>query len=123
MNALQMAQNAYASTGAPIRTERGNEGDIIARVTHDLKRSDPKKNFKEFVTALHQNRQMWILLAVDVASEENGLPQDLRAQIFYLYEFTMDRTSRILAGSATADSLIEVNTAILRGLRHQEGTS
>ena len=123
MNALQMAQTAYATTGAPIRTDRGNEGDIIARVTRDLKQSDPKTNFKDFVTALHQNRQMWILLAIDVANEENALPQDLKAQIFYLYEYTMDRTTRILAGNATADSLIEVNTAILRGLRQQEGTS
>ena len=118
-----MAQTAYATTGAPIRTDRGNEGDIIARVTRDLKQSDPKTNFKDFVTALHQNRQMWILLAIDVANEENALPQDLKAQIFYLYEYTMDRTTRILAGNATADSLIEVNTAILRGLRQQEGTS
>lgn len=116
MNALNLAQTAYSSLNAPARTERGTEYDAFVRVTVQLKNADQKGNYPNFIQVLHENRTLWTALAVDVAGDENKLPQQLRAQIFYLAEFTIVHTSRVIAGNADTDALIDVNTAIMRGL-------
>ncbi len=120
MNALDSARMAYTSAAAPIRNERGVEYDAFARVTHRLKSTNPRQNYPAFVQALHENRQLWTLLAIDVADAANKLPQELRAQIFYLAEFTTYQTTKVLSSGAGTDALIEINTAIMRGLRQQE---
>lgn len=119
MNALDLARTAYTSTVAPIRTERGLEYDAFARITHRLKTTASRKNYPGYVQALHENRQLWTLLAVDVADAANSLPRELRAQIFYLAEFTAYQTSKILSSGASVEPLIEINTAIMRGLGQQ----
>ena len=119
MNAFNMAQTAYASSRAPVRTDRGTEYDVFARVTRALKAARAKSDYPAFIAALHENRKLWTLLAVDVADADNGLPQQLRAQLFYLAEFTQEHTSRIIAGKADPTPLIEVNTDVMRGLRQQ----
>ncbi len=120
MNAISLAQNAYSQTAAPVRTDRGTEYDVFARITHRLKTISAKSDYTGFVAVLHENRQLWTLLAVDVADEKNALSQGLRAQIFYLAEFTIHHTSKVLAGSATVEALVDINTSIMRGL-HQNG--
>lgn len=116
-----MARTAY-NTNAAVRTDRGNEYDIFARVTAALRRAaaSAKENFAAFAKALDDNHRLWTRVASDVADDGNMLPKQLRAQIFYLAEFTMTQTSRILRGEASADVLIEINTMIMRGLRNQE---
>lgn len=123
MNAFDMAQTAYTSTAAPIRTARGTEYTVFAKITHQLRAAAAKKktSFPEFVKALDDNRKLWNILAGDVASSNNQLPKELRAQIFYLAEFTRKHTSEILKGNADEASLIEINTSIMRGLRHEGG--
>ncbi|RPE64637.1 flagellar protein FlaF [Pacificibacter maritimus] len=124
MNAFNMARTAYSSTSAPIRTARGTEYAAFARITHQLSASakTKKTTYAAFVQALHNNRMLWTLLAGDVASADNQLPKELRAQIFYLAEFTQKHTSDILNGKADEVPLIDINTSIMRGLR-QEGDS
>ena len=67
--------------------------------------------------AIHDNRSLWTALAADVAIETNPLPRPLRAQIFYLSEFTAQHSRKVLAGDASVDVLIDINTAVMRGLR------
>ena len=121
MNAFDMARTAYGSqTG--VRTDRGVEYDTFARITAALRKATEaaKENFGGFAKALDDNRRLWTIIAADVADGGNMLPKQLRAQIFYLAEFTLTQTSRILRGEASADILIEINTMIMRGLRSQE---
>ncbi len=113
MNAAQLAHNAYAPGNASLRSARGTEYDAFVRITQEIKSA---RTPGAVATALHRNRALWTILATDVADPENGLPAPLRAQIFYLAEFTNHHTSRVLAGSAQVDVLIEVNTAVMRGL-------
>lgn len=119
MNALQMAKTAYASTEASIRTPRSTEYDIFAQVTHRLKSASDKgaAGFPELAQALHTNRRLWTMLAADVAESDNGLSQDLRARIFYLAEFTAQHSRKVLHGSESVDALIDINMAVMRGLR------
>lgn len=121
MNALNLAQKAYATTEAPIRTPRSTEYEAFARITHRLNAAASKgrQGFTQLAEAVHANRQLWTMLATDVADAGNGLPQELRARIFYLAEFTNHHSHQILNGQAGPDPLIEINTAIMRGLRNR----
>lgn len=119
MNAFNPANSAYARTQSPSRSQRGIEYEILARVTQRLRSGwlQRHEDFPGFAQALADNQRLWSTLASDVASEGNGLPQKLRAQLFYLYEFTAQHSQKVLAGSANAEVLVEINTAVLRGLR------
>ncbi len=121
MSAAQMASAAYKTNMAPIRTDRSIELDAFSNVTHRLSKFADRRNFVAFVNALHDNRRLWTLIAADVADSSNGLPGELRARIFYLAEFTDRHTSRILAGDGDVAVLIDINTAIMRGLRQSGG--
>ncbi len=121
MNHHIQAQSAYRQITAPTRTPRGTEYEVVARITHRLKFAASKgaTGHPELVAALDENRQLWSAFAVDVADQDNALPQDLRARIFFLAEFTLGHTGKILAGTAGVEPLLEINTAIMRGLRGQ----
>ena len=119
--ALDLAQSAYTSSAAPTRSASSIELDAFSRITRRLQRLGSGRGSEAFAQALHENRQLWTLLAIDVADAENNLPQSLRAQIFYLARFTDLHTSKILAGTADAAVLVDINTAMMRGLRQQEG--
>jgi flagellar protein FlaF len=122
VNAINLARTAYSSSAAPIRSTRSTEYDAIAQITHRLKSAAAlgKDRFSVLVSTLHENRRLWVLFAGDVASKDNLLPDTLRAQLFYLAEFTLQHTSKVLDGTASVDVLIEINTAVMRGLRQQE---
>jgi flagellar protein FlaF len=117
VNASLKARHAYAPTSAPIRSARGIEYDVISRITYRLKKAIEKGDFGPLVEALHENRNLWRVLAIDVASSENQLPKDLRARLFYLAEFTDQHTSKVISREENAIPLLEINTAILRGLK------
>lgn len=118
MNPHLMARRAYAHSNSSTRTDRAIEYDLIARVTHRIKSAAEAgpRHYPALVAALHDNRKLWTALAVDVADHGNKLPQELRAQIFYLSEFVQFHTAKVLSRKAKLSPLIEVNSAILAGL-------
>ncbi len=117
MTAMNIARTAYASPGTPARSLRGIEYDLFARVTHRLKSAAERDHFAALAAALHENLSLWTVLAADVAEPGNALPPDLRAKLFYLYEFTEQHSRKVLAKKAAAGVLVDINTAIMRGLR------
>ncbi len=119
MNALDLAQKAYSNTAAPTRTLRGSEYDAFARITRKLIAAAQATTNRMglLATAIHENRRLWAILAGDVAEAGNGLPADLRARIFYLYEFTQQHGSKVLRGEANPVILVEINRAVMQGLR------
>lgn len=111
------AQNAYANPTNPTLTARDAERQVLTQVTARLRAAAEKTgNFPALASALHANRQLWTRLAADVADSGNGLPQALRAQLFYLAEFTDHQTRKILRGEGDAGALVDINTAVIRGL-------
>jgi flagellar protein FlaF len=119
MNATTLARNAYSTARTQTRTDRDTEYELIAKITHDIRTATEKgkTGFPALVSALHANRNLWVTLAADVAGADNQLPQQLRAQIFYLARFTDAHTVKVLNGSASPDALMEINTSVMRGLR------
>lgn len=123
MTPQTLAQRAYAQSAAPTRTPRDTEYEAISKITHRLKAAAARKasDFSAFVQALHENRRLWTVLANGVADSDNALPNELRARIFYLAEFTEQHTGQILAKKAGVEPLLEINLAVLRGLRQRGG--
>ncbi|PIE12014.1 MAG: flagellar biosynthesis regulator FlhF [Rhodobacterales bacterium] len=116
---------AYGATLATVRSDRGTEFDLLARITARLgqaSRNGPAA-FRNLVEVLGENRRFWNRLAVDVAHPDNALPQPLRAQIFYLYEFVEHQSGKVLRDGADPASLIDINKAVMRGLQPMKGQS
>lgn len=117
------ALSAYGRPDAPVRSARAIEYDLFARVTRAITLAAARgaTDRPALVRALHDNTRLWRTLAIDVADPGNGLPAPLRAQLFYLFEFTTAHSRKVLDGSASADALVEINTAVMRGLRGEGG--
>lgn len=115
-----LAENAYSNSSLQIGTPRGVEYRLFARVTRQLSVKFDEiapDRFARRAKAIYDNEQLWAALACDVAGESNGLPAELRSKIFYLYEFTRIHGRKVLQGAATPDVLVEINTAVMRGLQ------
>lgn len=120
MNAYHMAKTAYAAPGGPTRTERATEYALFAEITRKMRNAQENPtDFAALAEAIHENRALWTILATDVADPHNRLPATLRARIYYLAEFTAHHSSGVLARKHGPEALIEVNTAVMRGLRQQ----
>ena len=121
MNSHAIAKRGYQKPTDFLRPARDMEYDAMARVTYRLREAAKAKSRKypEFVEALHENVRLWVLLAGDVAAQDNQLPDELRARLIYLAQFTQLQTQRILKGDAKVSPLLEINVAILKGLRHK----
>lgn len=119
MSATRMAHRAYAPKDQSIRTSRSIEFEVIARITHRLKKAIQEKNTSAIIDAMYENRRLWNTLATDVASPGNKLPEDLRARIFFLAEFVTQHSRKVLRNEATAIPLLEVNALILGGLQSE----
>lgn len=118
MNALSQAHRAYGARSAPVRTGKSMEYEAVAQITRRLRQAQAQgaPGFSAMAEALHDNQKLWTIFATDVADPKNPLPPDLRARLFYLAEFTSQHSARILKREATVEPLLEINTAILRGL-------
>lgn len=125
MNAINLAKTAYSTPATATRTLRGVEYDLFARITARLSRAQAKGalGFSELAAAIYENRRLWTTLAIDVADNDNSLPTSLRAQLFYLGQFTEQHSSKVLAGKAGVEVLVDINTAIMRGLRGVGGVA
>ncbi|MEL6464885.1 MAG: flagellar biosynthesis regulator FlaF [Pseudomonadota bacterium] len=118
---MSQALKGYAEHAVSTKTDRRSEYEVIAKVTQRLRDSavDAKLNYPAFVEALHINQRLWTALVVDIADEKNPLPDELKARIIYLGEFTRHQTSRILRDKASILPLLEVNMAVMRGLKQE----
>lgn len=123
MFATQQATAAYGSSREAVRSDRSTEFELLAQITSHLSRASDSgpQGFSDLADALEQNRRLWTRLAADIANPENKLPAPLRAQLFYLAEFTFEHTRRVLQSGASPDALIDINKSIMRGLIGQEG--
>jgi len=125
VNTFDLARTAYSSAATPIRTHQSTEYDILAQITGRIRTAAArgKSGFNDLTKALHDNAQFWTLLATNVADDNNLLPDMLRGRLFYLAEFSLQHTPKVLNGSADADILLEINTTVMRGLRQQEAAA
>lgn len=120
-----MARRAYARPDVTARNPRAVEYDLLAKCTADLNTAWHRRDteFSVLAKAIDANLRLWTVLGADVADPSNALPQALRAQLFYLYEFTAEHSRAILEGRSSVGVLVDINTAVMRGLRGERGTA
>ncbi len=114
---------SYAQREAPTRSLRAVEYDLLAQVTQRLRAAwaDRATDFPALARAVTDNTRLWSTLASDVALPGNSLPQALRARLFYLYEFTAQHSRAVLDDKASVEVLVDINMAVMRGLRGDGG--
>lgn len=119
MNATSKAIRGYADNAVSTRSDRRSEYDVVARVTQGLRdtATRAKSNFPAYAEALHMNQKLWTALVVDLVDEKNPLPAELKARLVYLAEFTTQHTRKILREGASVMPLLEINLAVMRGLK------
>jgi flagellar biosynthesis activator protein FlaF len=117
MNPNAQARAGYAA--APTRTARGTEYAVFAQVTGRLRAVDEtdKGAYGKLAQAVLDNQQLWGTLSEDLMLESNALPVTLRAQLISLAEFVRRHSLAVLGGRARLAPLIDINTAIMKGLR------
>lgn len=118
MNAHALAAATYGNPSNAQKTARTAEYQVIARITSRLQRAhaDRANGFAALAEALTENRRLWTEFAIDLASAENTLPDALKLQLLQLANFTLRHTEAVLRAGASADVLIDINIAIMRGL-------
>ncbi|MEM6886507.1 MAG: flagellar biosynthesis regulator FlaF [Pseudomonadota bacterium] len=121
MNAFSQAQRAYSPAASPTRTARSAEYEVIARISHRMKKAIKTGDFSTLAEALYENNKLWTALGIDCLDDNNMLPEDLRARIVYLSDFTRQHTLKVLAHRDSATPLLEINAMILRGLKQESG--
>ncbi|MEM8755376.1 MAG: flagellar biosynthesis regulator FlaF [Pseudomonadota bacterium] len=126
MEAYRQAQSAYGNVRGAVKSPSQIEYQAFAQITKNIKSAavglEDATEFPRLAAALHENLRLWTIIASDVASNGNGLPETLRAQFFYLAEFTRAHTQKVLKREAEVEDLVDINTAVMRGLRAQERT-
>ena len=95
MYAGSPARSAYAASA--VRTERASEYAVFARVTSRLKAVDEadRSAFPALAQAVADNQHLWGTLA----------------------EFVRRHSLAVLGGKGAVDVLVDINTAIMKGLR------
>ena len=119
----QNAAAAYATTMKTTLEPRGVELKAFLRINGRLiaAKDNAKASVAEVAGAIHQNNQLWTILATDVASEGNTLPKPLRAQILSLAIYSQKMGRAILRGEANLSALTDVNSTIIDGLSGKPG--
>ena len=122
---MNIATHAHALYGQArsLKAPRDLEYEVFARVTGRLRRAQGATGpaaTPERIAALDENRRLWTILALDLATPDNGLPADLKARLLYLADYSLQTTDRILLGEPAGPllaSLVEINTIVMRGLQ------
>ncbi|MEL6265465.1 MAG: flagellar biosynthesis regulator FlaF [Pseudomonadota bacterium] len=119
----------HAGTGADVygqarratASPRAIEYAAFSRVTGQLTAAEAAPGeMTRLAAALHDNNRLWMALAADLAGPENRYPDALRGQLISLGAFVLRHSRQVLAGEATLRPLIDVNMAVMRGLRGAE---
>jgi flagellar biosynthesis activator protein FlaF len=119
MDVAAQAAHGYRAVRLHTESPRSIEAQLFAQITAGLVRAQRagKPGFRDLVAVLHENRTLWEALLADLALDGNALPPPLKAQLIRLGHFVRQFTARVLKGEEDVQALIDVNTAILEGLR------
>ena len=119
MSPHTQARSGYASASSSIRTGRDSEYAVFAQVTSALSAVDEQDRaaYPQLARAVTDNQRLWGVLAADLMHDDNQLPVPLRATLVSLAEFVRRHSLAVLGGRASLAPLIDINTAIMKGLR------
>ncbi|MEL6979531.1 MAG: flagellar biosynthesis regulator FlaF [Pseudomonadota bacterium] len=113
-----IAARAYSQTTRSVGAPRDVEYHAFQRITAMLRAADrDDATLQERAEAVLKNNKLWGRLAADLLSEQNALPDELRASLLSLAEFSRKHGLLAIKGDARIVDLIDINVMIMRGLR------
>jgi flagellar protein FlaF len=120
-----LAKSAYAPQNTVTTDPKRMEFAAFTRVTKMLTQvqNGNRMPLGYKAAAMHDNRRLWIEIAALVADDDNKLPKDLRARLFYLAEFVEYHSTKVFSENASLQPLIDINSAIMSGLNAQQEAS
>jgi len=100
------------------KVARERERQVFERCLELLRAADEKgAESREAIEALSFCRRIWSTFLEDLASPENGLPKELRAEIISIGLWVIRESENIRLGKSTDfKPLIEVTNALYEGL-------
>ena len=119
MTAASFAQKAYKNSQRELTSEKAIELRVFAQITSRMRAADISApgGMAKLAEALTDNMKLWNILFTDLSLESNKMANDLKAQIMSLAKFTQSQTLDVLAGRAKHDVLIDINQAMIDGMR------
>ncbi|WP_157994817.1 flagellar biosynthesis regulator FlaF [Paracoccus tegillarcae] len=105
----------YGSAG--LRTERDSEYEAFSHVTRLLRNARSEQLGPDIVVAINKNTELWSILATDLAQPGNSLADEIKAGLISLAGFAIRHGLAVLNSGAKLDPLIDVNVAVMKGLR------
>jgi flagellar biosynthesis activator protein FlaF len=122
MTAQAFALTADGAHARTIKTARDIEHDVLAWAAGQMQKAAADRGptgFPALVAAIDENNRHWTTSAVDLADPGNRIAQHLRGRLFHLAEFALRHGRKMRNGTASADALVDIDLAGLRGLRRQ----
>lgn len=113
--------SAYKTAQTTSNDGRDIEYRLLAQVTAALMRArdNAANDIREKMDAILWNSSVWSALRVDLSSEDNRLPKELRSSLISLSLWVDRETHAIMDGTGDIDALIDVNRNIMAGLKPQ----
>lgn len=116
------AASAYGTVIRNTENPRDIELRVFEKVTAALEAAGaPDAHFSRRIQAAHDNRTLWQTLACDLASDDNALPDDLRARLLSLAIWVTGEADRVMHHGASMQDMIDINHSIMQGLRSVPG--
>jgi flagellar protein FlaF len=115
MMSYQGRGSAYQQTQNVAESPRQTEYRLFAQVTRALIEAD-EQDTATLTRAVHWNRRLWMALQADCASDENRLPDEIRAGIISLAIWVDKHSRKVMRREAGVEPLVDVNRTIMQGL-------
>ena len=119
------ARSVYGNVGRSVGSDRDIEIQVFQASIAKL-RSISGLDFKftpDAAKILSDNLKLWDMLTVDLAQPDNQIDKNLAAQLIGLSKFVRVHTMALYRGEGSVDVLVDINTAILKGLLGQPGNA
>lgn len=109
---------AYNAAQTQTHDARDIEYRLLAQVTSAMMRArENPSEIKPKLEAVLWNRNVWSALRVDLSSDGNRLPRELRASLISVSIWIEKETQQVMAGGGDLDALIDINRNIMAGLK------
>lgn len=113
-----LAYKAYGQVTQRTATGRALEYAVFEQITRDLQsvHDADGADAGAWGDAIYRNLQLWTIIATDLLSPGNALPDETKAGLISLSEFVRRTSLKVLSGSEGLEDIIEVNRTIMAGL-------
>lgn len=114
----QPQRGAYATLEPALLDPKAAEARVVTQITRRMIAAwkDDATPFAERVAVLDANRKLWTAVGAAVISDDNELPDALRASLAGLAGFVDRETGKLLRREGDVRILVEINRRVIAGL-------